>query len=58
VVPVTAERSAVLLASRAAARIEHDLVAGVDLATTLLLWPLVIDFRGWTWGDQGNETWM
>lgn len=39
-------------------RMEHDLLAGVDRAAGLLLSPLAVDFRGWTFGDQRNETWM
>lgn len=39
-------------------RIEHDLLRSADKAADLLLSPLTIDFRGWTFGDQRNETWM
>jgi hypothetical protein len=38
--------------------VEHDVLRGVDRVTDLLLAPLTIDFRGWTLGDQRNETWM
>jgi hypothetical protein len=39
-------------------RLERDVVRGVDRAADFLLSPLTIDFRGWTFGDQRNETWM
>jgi hypothetical protein len=39
-------------------RFEHDVVVGVDHATDFLLSPFSIDFRGWTFGDQRDETWM
>lgn len=39
-------------------RWERDVLAGLDHAADVLLSPLVVDFRGWTFGDQRNETWM
>jgi hypothetical protein len=39
-------------------KLEHDVLVGVDHATDFLLSPFAIDFRGWTFGDQRNETWM
>lgn len=39
-------------------RLERDVLAGLDRAADVLLSPLVVDFRGWTFGDQRNETWM
>jgi hypothetical protein len=39
-------------------RLEHEVLVGVDHATDFLLSPFSIDFRGWTFGDQRNETWM
>ncbi len=39
-------------------RLEHDVLRGADRAADLLLAPLTIDFRGWTMGDQRDETWM
>lgn len=55
---MSAERSMVQTASRAAHRLERDVVAGVDKVTLLLLSPLAIDFRGWSFGDQGEESWL
>jgi hypothetical protein len=37
---------------------EHELLTGLDHAADLLLSPLAVDFRGWTFGDNRNETWM
>jgi hypothetical protein len=39
-------------------RWERDVLAGLDHAADFLLSPLTVDFRGWTLGDQRNETWM
>lgn len=38
--------------------LEHDVFVGLDHAADFLLAPWTVDFRGWTLGDQRNETWM
>jgi hypothetical protein len=38
--------------------LEHDLLSGLDHAADFLLTPLAVDFRGWSFGEDRNETWM
>jgi hypothetical protein len=43
---------------RVVRNLEHDILAGLDHAADFLLAPLAVDFRGWSFGDNRNETWM
>lgn len=43
---------------RVVLHLEHDLLTGLDHAADFLLAPLAVDFRGWSFGENRNETWM